>query len=638
MSRRRKVALQMSLDAVLIVFCFLAAMTLRWDHLYFLERASIWWPVATSLPATLIAFWYFGLYRSMMRFVTSNVVEIIAKSVAISAVIMYVTNMILTAGVPRSVPFIYAVLLFLSVGFIRFAVRHYFHLPIQSKKTPVVIYGAGDAGRDLLNSLVRGRDYAPVGFIDDDPSLHRLSIGGIPVMSPKALEVLTEDLGVTVVLLAIPRIDRARRRQIIARCQDLRLEIKTIPTVSDIVDGVAKVSDLRQVTPDELLGRDPVAPDSDLLARNIAGKAVMITGAGGSIGSELCRQVLAQKPQTLVLYELSELALYLIEAELSQVAARTGLDTVIVPVLGNTQDRGRVDETVATHSIKTIFHAAAYKHVPLVEDNIAEGLKNNVFGTLTVAQVAQAHRVENVILISTDKAVRPTNVMGVSKRIAELICSALAQDGGATVFSMVRFGNVLGSSGSVIPRFQKQIEAGGPVTVTHPEISRYFMTIPEASQLVIQAGAMAAGGDVFVLDMGEPVRIADLAETMIRLHGLTPYRVDHPEEVFPDKGDIPICFTGLRKGEKLHEELLIGEVAEQTRHPRIMKASELALRPDQLMPVLDRLFSACRDNDVTAIRAILHDLPLGYRPTQDSPMAVLDAPGMDVDVPRSWAS
>ncbi len=395
--------------------------------------------------------------------------------------------------------------------------------------------------------------------------------------------------------------------------------------ISDIIDGTAKVSDLRQVTPDDLLGRDPVAPDDALLRKNIAGKSVLVTGAGGSIGSELCRQILAQSPDRLLLYEFSEFALYKIEAELSALAARDGLSGIIIPILGSTQHARRIESAIQDYGVKTIFHTAAYKHVPLVEENVVEGIRNNVFGTLSLAQIAHDNQVENFILISTDKAVRPTNIMGATKRIAELICAALSDHGSNTIFSMVRFGNVLGSSGSVIPRFQEQIEAGGPITVTDPNINRYFMTIPEASQLVIQAGAMAQGGDVFVLDMGQPVKIADLAETMVRLYGLTPYFVDNPADVFPDRGDIPICFTGLRKGEKLYEELLIGDNVEQTKHPRIMKASDAAIPYDDLMAILDRLSEACVAFDLPAIRAIFYELPLAYAPTNDAAFG-LDLP------------
>ena len=360
-----------------------------------------------------------------------------------------------------------------------------------------------------------------------------------------------------------------------------------------------------------------MAPNKALLRRNIAAKIVMVTGAGGSIGSELCRQILTQKPKALVLFEISEFALYEIETELREMAVQLGSSTKMYPVLGSVQNTNRLDATIKAFGIETIYHAAAYKHVPLVEENVVEGVRNNVFGTLAIARLAHENNVGNFILISTDKAVRPTNVMGATKRITELICQAYAQDGSATNFSMVRFGNVLGSSGSVIPRFRSQIEAGGPVTVTHRDINRFFMTIPEAAQLVIQAGAMARGGDVFVLDMGEPVKIADLAVTMVKLHGLVPYFVDGLDEISAEKGDIPICFTGLRKGEKLYEELLIGNNPSPTEHPRVMTATDVAMSTADLMPVLGRLLRACKTFDLPQIQAVLLELPLEYAPNEN---------------------
>jgi FlaA1/EpsC-like NDP-sugar epimerase len=425
---------------------------------------------------------------------------------------------------------------------------------------------------------------------------------------------LIDGIGVKVVLMAMPSLSRARRREIVECLEDLNLEIKSIPAMSDIVSGRAKISELRKVTPEDLLGRDPIVPDEDLLRANISGKVVMVTGAGGSIGSELCRQILSQHPTSLVLFDFSEFALYKIETELGEIARRMNSATRIIPILGSVQNEKRLETAIKAFRVQTIYHAAAYKHVPLVEENAVEGIHNNVFGTLTLAVLAKKLKVEHFILISTDKAVRPTNIMGATKRVAELICQALAQESEDTVFSMVRFGNVLGSSGSVIPRFQAQIEAGGPLTVTHPEINRYFMTIPEASQLVIQAGAMAKGGDVFVLDMGTPVKIVDLAVSMIRLHGLTPYFVDHPDQVLPEKGDIPICFTGLRKGEKLYEELLIGNSPKLTAHPRIMTASEAFVSMEELRLIFDRLRAASVAFDLPEIQAIFYELPLQYKP------------------------
>ena len=612
LSRTHKVAIQLVVDGALMVLCFLAAMTIRLENLDFLDNPKIWGPAMVAVTATLISLHQFGLYRSLVRFVTGKILKSIAKGVAAFPITLFISNELLDTGVPRSVPIISAVLLFLAIGGLRFFLRQLFRHPLQFSKRSVVIYGAGEAGVELLNSLFHGRDYAPVAFVDDNPSLQGLTIGGYPVYPPERIPSLSQEIGLEVVLLAMPSITHAKRREIFASLESLNLEVQTIPGLSDIISGKAKISELRNVTPEDLLGRDPVAPDAELLKQNIAGKVVMVTGAGGSIGSELCRQILAQNPSTLILFEISEFALYSIEAELADMAFRQKVSTKIDPILGSVQNAKRLGTAIKAFGVETIYHAAAYKHVPLVEENVVEGIRNNVFGTLAIAKLAHEHKVENFTLISTDKAVRPTNVMGATKRIAELICQAFGAQETDTTYSMVRFGNVLGSSGSVIPRFKSQIEAGGPVTVTHREINRYFMTIPEASQLVIQAGAMAKGGDVFVLDMGEAVKIADLAVTMVKLHGLTPYFVNHPDEISPDKGDIPICFTGLRKGEKLYEELLIGNNPEPTRHPRVMTASEVSMPPEQLFPTLDRLFSACKAFDLSAIHEILCGLPIEY--------------------------
>ena len=616
-TRRSKIYLQLAFDSVLIAFSFIAAMALRLESFAFLGRPQLLLTLGLTILVTLVVFRQLGLYRALVRFLTGRVLIAVGKGALVSAIILYAAGLLLNVGLPRSVPIIYAVLVFLSVGGLRFVARHFFRSPDHVLKQPVIIYGAGEAGLQLLNSLFHGREYHPIALVDDDKALQNLTVGGLRVYGPDAIPRLAQQSGAKVVLLAIPSIGRRRRREIVATLEDLHLEIKTIPGISEIISGKAKISELRAVTPEDLLGRDPVAPDPELLGQDVRDKVVMVSGAGGSIGSELCRQLLAQGPKTLILYEMSEFALYAIEGELREMQLVTDADTLIVPVLGSVQHPRRLETTIKAFGVQTIYHAAAYKHVPLVEENVIEGVRNNVFGTWEIASSARKHGVENFILISTDKAVRPTNVMGATKRIAELICQALAQESGSTTYAMVRFGNVLGSSGSVIPRFSAQIEQGGPLTVTHRDITRYFMTIPEASQLVIQAGAMADGGDVFVLDMGEPVKILDLAISMVKLHGLTPYLVDHPDQVFPDKGDIAICITGLRKGEKLYEELLIGNSPSPTQHPRIMTASEVSLPMSRLKPVLDRLFAACEAFDLPAIIAILHELPVEYAPLSD---------------------
>lgn len=614
LKRRTKTAIQIAIDSLLLISAFVAAVFFRLESFKLLSEIQVWWALCASVPVTLSAFHFLRLYRVLIRYLTGKILITLGKGVLVGSVILYLSGLFFDANLPRSVPIIYAVFVFLLLGGVRFAARTIFRNPDQHGKRPVIIYGAGDAGLQLLNSLYHGREYVAVALVDEDTNLQRMAVGGLSVYSPEQIAHLVEGTGAQVILLAMPSIGRDRRRQIILSLENLPVEIKTIPSVSEIISGRARISELRTVSAEDLLGRDPVTPEPDLLERNIRGRAVMVSGAGGSIGSELCRQILNQKPATLVLYEVSEFSLYAIEAELSKIAESLDVQSKIVPVLGSVQHQIRLEKTIRAFNIHTIYHAAAYKHVPLVEENIVEGIRNNVFGTRAIVSVAQSAGVRNFILISTDKAVRPTNIMGATKRIAELICQAHANEDGNTLFSMVRFGNVLGSSGSVIPRFKEQIEAGGPVTVTHKDINRYFMTIPEASQLVIQAGAMGKGGDVFVLDMGEPVKIMELAQSMVKLYGLTPYVIDRPEQMDPKQGDIAICVTGLRKGEKLYEELLIGNNPSPTQHPRIMTASEVSLPMGRLSEELERLQMACDTYDLDQVLNILSKLPLEYTP------------------------
>ena len=613
--RKQKIAIQMAVDTVLIIASFAVAMLVRLESLDFAANPMVWVPLIAVIPATVYTLHVTGLYLTLVRYITGRVLVYVTKGVLVSAIVLGVVSQLLNAGVPRSVPFIYAACLLISVGGLRFVIRHFFLKPSRSARQPVIIYGAGEAGVMVANSMKSGAQYGAVAFLDDNPDLHGLTKAGLKVSSPDRVADLVAATGARTLLLALPSLTRRRRREIVQTMQDrTALEIKTIPGMSDLISGRAKISELRNVTPEDLLGRDPVAPIDRLMQRNITGKVVMVSGAGGSIGSELCRQILSLSPERLVLFEISEFALYQIQMELSEEAARIRADVDIVPILGSVQHPRRLEVAIKAWSVQTIYHAAAYKHVPLVEENVIEGIRNNVFGTLEIATAAQRQGVENFILISTDKAVRPTNVMGATKRTAELICQALAAQGGATTFSMVRFGNVLGSSGSVIPRFRSQIEAGGPVTVTHRDVNRFFMTIPEASQLVIQAGAMARGGDVFVLDMGQPVKIIDLAISMVKLHGLQPYVID-AGDASGAEGDIAIAITGLRKGEKLYEELLIGNDPAPTQHPRIMTASERSLPMGRLMPVLEDLRRACERFDLPRIGEILHDLPLDFSPS-----------------------
>lgn len=617
LSRPVKRALQLVADALLIVLCLVLAMALRLESFHFVARPLFWLTLLPVVPLTLLVFWHLGLYRAIIRFISGHALKVVLIGVFASAVILFATAQALSAPVPRSVPGIYALLLFITGGGVRFLIRNLFLRPAKQNRTPVIIYGAGDAGRQVVNALHHGNEYTPAAFVDDDPALQHTTVVGRRVFEPRQIPLIIREMRATTVLLAIPSTSRARRREIITTLEPMGVTVKTIPGMADIVSGRARFSDLRVVTPEELLGRDPVPARPELMSSSINGKVVLVSGAGGSIGSELCRQIIDQEPAVLVLLEVSELALYNIANELRETLERTGRSLRIEPVLGSVQNPGRVRAILRGFGVQTIYHAAAYKHVVLVEENVVEGIRNNVFGTRVLAEAAAELGVENFILVSTDKAVRPTNFMGASKRMAELVCQALAMSHPKTVFSMVRFGNVLGSSGSVIPRFAAQIAGGGPVTVTHRKITRYFMTIPEAAQLVIQAGGMARGGDVFVLDMGEPVKILDLAKSMIRLHGLKPYVIETENGATSASGDIAIRIVGLKKGEKLYEELLINGNPQGTDHPRIMTTTEVSMPLDELAPVLDRLMRACRAFDLPEIRRIFLEAPLAYSPNDD---------------------
>jgi FlaA1/EpsC-like NDP-sugar epimerase len=470
----------------------------------------------------------------------------------------------------------------------------------------VLIYGAGESGRQLLTALNHGDQYRAVAFVDDNPGLQRSVINGLQVARPEDMEQLIAAHDITQVLLAIPSASPDRRKEIINSLVGLPVYVRTVPKINELVAGRASVNQIRDVDLDDLLGREPVPPHPELIDRCITGKVVMVTGAGGSIGSELCRQILMSGPRELVLLDNSEYALYNIERELRELIDTAGVDADMVALLGSVQDERRLESIYRTFDVQTVYHAAAYKHVPIVEYNIAEGVANNVFGTWYAAEAARKAGVETFVLVSTDKAVRPTNIMGASKRFAEMILQGLAKNGPRTRFCMVRFGNVLGSSGSVVPLFREQIEAGGPVTVTHPEVSRYFMSITEAAQLVLQASAMGTGGDVFVLDMGEPVRIVDLARRMIRLSG---YEMNHDTHVGEH---IDVEFIGLRPGEKLHEELLLGSNVAGTGHPMIMRAEEECLPYEQMHAKLMELMHYCDSLDCTGITSVLNDAVSGF--------------------------
>jgi len=497
----------------------------------------------------------------------------------------------------------------LLCGGARLLTREFISRNTGGKKQCVIIYGAGESGRQLVNLLRQGNEFNPVAFVDDDERLFRSVVNGLTVYRSANLLKLVKRKQVSKVLLAMPSATRSERKQIISSLVELSIDVKSIPSFDDIVNGTASIDQLSDVPIEDLLGRDAVPAKTTLLSANITHKVVMVTGAGGSIGAELCGQIIQQSPRCLILFELSEFALYKIEKELSELATTLGLVVEIVPLLGSVQKRSRLHTVLDCFKVQTLYHAAAYKHVPLVEYNVIEGVRNNIFGTYYTALAAIEAQVESFVLISTDKAVRPTNIMGATKRMAELTLQSLADIQSGTRFCMVRFGNVLGSSGSVVPLFKRQIAEGSYVTITHPDIIRYFMTIPEAAQLVIQAGAMGKGGDVFVLDMGEPVKIVDLATNLIKLSGLDVKSEKNPY------GDIEIRFTGLRPGEKLFEELLIGDNVEKTEHERIMTAQEDFLPYNQYELILQKLAQACDKFDHQRIREILLETPTGYNPT-----------------------
>jgi FlaA1/EpsC-like NDP-sugar epimerase len=612
MPRTAKIGVVLCVDISLCVLSVWLSYYLRLgEFVPLFDRALI--AVGVSVFLALPIFFILGLYRMIFRYSGWPALLSVGKAVVIYGLIYAsVFTAIGISGIPRTIGIIQPILLLLFAGSSRVFARilfgnQYLGLFKKANQSKVLIYGAGEAGRQLASAMSGNNEMQVVGFIDDDDSIHGRLLNGQHIYNPADLPFLVETLGIKDVLLALPGVNRQRRIEILSQIQRAQVSVRTLPSVSDLAQGRVTISDLRELDVDDLLGRETVIPNQILLTKNIAGKIVMVTGAGGSIGSELCRQIIGLSPEKILLVEQSEFALYDIHQELE--SKKT--DIPLIPLLASVQDDGRINEILSTWHPHTVYHAAAYKHVPLVEHNLSEGLKNNVLGTLVTAHASITHGAENFVLISTDKAVRPTNIMGASKRLAEMVLQALAAENSSTKLSMVRFGNVLGSSGSVVPKFRQQIKEGGPVTITHPEITRFFMTIPEASQLVIQAGAMARGGDVFVLDMGEPVKIMKLAERMVELSGLSIKNEQNPD------GDIEIEITQLRPGEKLYEELLIGSNSEPTSHHRIIKAHETFLKWDKLEDEIKTLTIALNANDVALVRHLLQKLVTDYQPNKD---------------------
>ena len=638
LSRRSKRILQVMADVVLVWCALWLAFVVRLGEL---DAAHPFghhaWLFTLAPLISVPIFIRMGMYRAVMRYFGNDALKSIPKAVSLSALLLALAVYWFRdapAVIPRSMVLNYWWLSLMMIGGLRLLMRQYFmgdwfsperpnQLQMRDQGLPrVAIYGAGAAGNQLLAALRMGRSLTPVAFIDDDSSIANRVIAGLRVYKPKHIQQMIEETGAQEILLAVPSASRARRKEILELLGQYGLHVRSVPGFMDLASGRVKVDDVQEVDIADLLGRDSVPPQKALFERCIRNQVVMVTGAGGSIGAELCRQILANAPKTLLLFEHSEFNLYSIHSELLRRIKRESLAVQLIPILGSIRNSERLEEVMSSWAVDTVYHAADYKHVPMVEHNIAEGVLNNVFGTLFTAQAAIKAGVAHFVLISTDKAVRPTNVMGSTKRLAEMVLQALSDEQAPvfwgrdekvhrvnkTRFTMVRFGNVLGSSGSVIPLFHAQIRRGGPVTVTHPNITRYFMTIPEAAQLVIQAGSMGEGGDVFVLDMGRPVKIADLAEKMIQLSGLSVRSAENPH------GDIAIEFSGLRPGEKLYEELLIGDNVSPTEHSMIMRANEEMLPWNEYRQVLQALHEAVTHEDYERVRQLLREVVSGYRP------------------------
>ncbi len=612
--RATKRIITLCYDAIMIPIAIYSALALRHgDFAIRLNNESIMAISITSV-ISLLVFTRTGLYRAVIRYMASKAFTTLAMGITISALVLATSTFILKADIPRSSIIIYWFTAFAMLATPRLFLRNIVSQLNNANKESVLIYGAGRQGIALANALSGSEQYRVVALIDDNHKKQKMLIQGFKVQSASAIENLAASYNAKKILLALGNTNSSQRKLLIESIAHVKLEILTTPAVQDIISGKAKIEEVKEVEIEDLLGRNSVTPNPELLSSNINNKVVLVTGAGGSIGSELCRQIIRQKPTKIILFELNEFSLYNIEQELNVYCANQDeCITEIISILGSVQNQKRLETIFKTFGVQTIYHAAAYKHVPMVEHNVVEGVRNNIFGTWYCAEAAIKAGVERFVLISTDKAVRPTNVMGASKRVAELALQALSKRQTDTLFCMVRFGNVLGSSGSVVPLFRRQIKAGGPITVTHPDIIRYFMTIPEASQLVIQAGAMGKGGDVFVLDMGEPIKIVSLASKMISLSGLTEKNDSNIN------GDIEIQFSGLRPGEKLYEELLIGDDVEGSDHPRIMTANEVYLSWPETHNLLNKLDKACHEFKVDDVITLLLEAPAAFNKQDNNP-------------------
>ncbi|MBC8214229.1 MAG: polysaccharide biosynthesis protein [Candidatus Marinimicrobia bacterium] len=606
LSRRDKQVILIIGDLIFLPVFLWMALSFRTGNIFPIQEIREDWWIFVVIPLTSIPlFIHFGLYRAVLKYMGVQVILASMKSVTISTLLVGFGMMVLREGsFPRSVIFIFWFISILSIIGMRYFAKWLLYSFANNYHSliHVGIYGGGVAGAQLVQGLKQSNEFLPVAFFDDSQSKHHTFIHNIEVYSTEELKNIIKTKEIKVIILAMPSVERRRIKEILTLLKDFSVKVKSLPSIENILDGKVNIEDIREIDIDEILGRDVVVPEKSLLKKNISSRNVVVTGAGGSIGSELCRQIIELKPTRLILFERSEFALYQIHQEL--LGNENGVE--VIPVLGSVTNEKKQTELFTTQKVHTIFHAAAYKHVPLVEINPIEGVKNNVLGTYYSAIAAMKANVNTFVLVSTDKAVRSTNVMGASKRLAELVLQSLAEIQSKTCFTMVRFGNVLNSTGSVVPLFRKQIKNGGPLTVTHPEVTRYFMSIPEAVQLIIQASTMARGGDVFVLDMGEPIKILDLATKLIYLYGFTPVSSEYPN------GDIEIKFTGLRSGEKLYEELILGNNVSETEHPQIMRAEEAKLSWDVIQDTISQIHKTVNNLDVTKIRELLVKIVDGY--------------------------
>jgi len=613
--RPTKRLISVTYDIIALIASLYTAWALRLDTLTIHPTSTDLMCLAITIAVSISAFVRLGLYRAILRYMAQDATVSIAIGLIISAITLAASSFFLHGSIPRSVPIIYLLTASLLIGLPRLMVRNIVQIFFPLGDTKVLIYGAGSAGRMLADSLRQNHEFQPVAFLDDNRHLKNSRVKGLPVYSGKKAGELINQHNCSKIFLALGATERATKLRIIRRLEQHPVQIQTIPPLEELTNGNVSIAEIRNICIEDLLGRDPVQPDQDLMKADINNKIVMVTGAGGSIGAELCRQIISQQPTALLLFELNEFNLYKIEQELQEHINTSKQETKLYALLGSVQNQERLEAVMQRFEIQTVYHAAAYKHVPLVEHNMIEGIKNNVFGTYYCALAAKKTKVSTFVLISTDKAVRSTNIMGASKHLAEIVIRLVnGNSDNITRFSIVRFGNVLGSSGSVVPLFRAQIEAGGPVTVTHPEVTRYFMTIPEAAQLVIQAGALSTGGETYVLEMGEPVKIADLAREMIRLSGCTTKPTsDHRSEKDNEcDSEIEIVYSGLRPGEKLYEELLATDNVVGTKHPRITEAVEPITSENQLIQLLSELDAMCKTSQFNAIIALLNSVPNAY--------------------------